>query len=138
MQAQSTPHIEQIPCQPRPRPARPADSGKGKILLRVDAQGWGRATRCDLERQGYAVESVSRLDAEAVARHAPDAILYFSLSHEAPEALAHLPQDRPVIVASVGEAPPALVETVAEQRGYQVLRSRYGPCLHQVLRALSS
>jgi hypothetical protein len=106
--------------------------------MRVDAAAWGRATRFDLERQGYAVTSVTTLDAEAIARHAPDAILFFSHAHEAPEVLAHLPQGMPVIVANVGEPLPAHIETLAAVRGYHMLQSRFGPCLHQVMRALAN
>ncbi|HEY9900589.1 MAG TPA: hypothetical protein V6D00_15535 [Pantanalinema sp.] len=130
--------VEQIPCLSRPRPPRPASGGKGKILLRMDAAAWGRATRFDLERQGYAVTSVPRLDAATIARHSPDAILFFAQAHEAPEALAQLPRGMTVIVASVGEAPAAHVEALAEARGYRMLHSRYGPCLHQVMGALSN
>lgn len=130
--------VEQIPCRARPRPAQPRAEAKGSILLRMDSAAWGRATRLDLERQGYRITSVKSLSTELISRHAPDAILFFHHAEESPEALTHLPADMPVIVANVGGAPSAHVAALAEARGYRVLQSRCGPCLHQVMRALAS
>lgn len=138
MRSRSTARVEQIPCPIRPRPETPRADSRGKILLRMDSAAWGRATRLDLERQGYLVTSVSALSAETVARHAPDAILFFRHAQESPEALAHLPEGMPVIVANVGGDAPAHIGALAEERGYRVLQSRCGPCLHQVMRALAN
>ncbi|MBO9542372.1 hypothetical protein J7643_17410 [bacterium] len=138
MPAMRTAKVEPIPCGGRSSASLPRKADKAKILLRMDPTAWGRATRLDLEQQGYAVTSVRTLDAEAIARHAPDAILYFRHAEESPEALMHLPEGLSVIVANVGGAMPAPIGALAETRGYRMLQSNCGPCLHQVMRVLPS
>lgn len=118
----------------------PAIPSKGRILMRVDPAAIGRFTRIDLRKHGYHVTSVPTLTPDVVANQAPDTILFFHHTDEPLplDTLKTLPQDVPVILATVGTRQPDrhLVE-FAQSRGYAVLTSRLGPNFHLVLKTLT-
>jgi len=130
---------ERILSRERPQ-SIPDPNSKGRILMRVDPASIGRFTCWDLNKQGYQVTSVHRLTPDLVERQNPDTILFFHHTDEPLplDALETLPQDKPVIVATVGTKEPDLqLVEFAKHRGYTLLSSRMGPNLHVVLRTLA-
>lgn len=130
---------ERILSRARPE-SIPNVHSKGRILMRVDPAAIGRFTRWDLNKQGYQVTSVQSLTPDMVAHQQPDTILFFHHTDEPLplDALKTLPQDVPVIVATVGtKAPDLELVEFAKHRGYTVLSSRMGPNFHIVLRTLT-
>lgn len=131
---------ERIISRARPQ-SSPVANPKGRILMRIDSAAIGRFTRSDLSQQGYHVTSVPQLTPDDVARQAPDTILFFHHSDEPVplETIQSLPQDVPVIVATVGnKQPDGQLVDIAKRRGYVILNSQLGPNLHIVLRTLKN